>query len=401
MLSSPWLPGHDFALYENGEAFFPAALRAIARARREILIETFIWGDDEAGRPLLAALIDAARRGVEVVVCADGYGSPDVTPEFLGELKAAGGRVYLFDPQPAVMGVRTHLIRRLHRKIVVVDGEVAFVGGINFEAEQLMDLFPHSKRDYAMRVTGPVVAEIHAFCRSFVAGRQVPMEYPRWWHRWIRRFSRSWTAPVPPEGSGVARFVYRDNQRHRADIEFMYRAWLRAAKDEVIIANAYFFPGYRLLRQLRRAAQRGVRVRLIFQGMPDMKSAQLAAQTLYQSLIAAGVEVYEYVERPLHAKVAVFDGQWATVGSSNLDPLSLSLNLESNLFVSDRRFAQDLRARLEHLLDQHCQQVLPEHAQAPRWWRRVYQVAAFHLVRRFPLWARNLGARRRQRLQAC
>ncbi|MDD3765512.1 MAG: cardiolipin synthase ClsB [Nevskiales bacterium] len=393
MLNTPWQSAHLFELYENGEQFFPAAFAAIASARREVLLETFIWADDDVGRQLLATLVEAARRGVGVDVCVDGYGSANITPAFVSELTAAGGRVHLFDPQPTVLGLRTNLVRRLHRKLLVVDGHRAFVGGINFEVEQLVGHSPASKRDYAIAVVGPVVDEIRAFCRSFCSGAPAAAPARRWWQRWTHRAEASRSTPVPPGTHGMARFVCRDNRRHRTDIETLYRAWLRSATREVILANAYFFPGYRLLRELRRAARRGVRVRLILQGRPDMKSAQLAAGSLYAYLVASGIEVYEYRERPLHAKVAVFDGRWATVGSSNLDPLSLSLNLEANLFVADRDLAQALRGRLCGIIDAACERVPPELARKPRWWWQVYRILIFHLVRRFPQWARSMRAR--------
>jgi cardiolipin synthase len=396
MLNTAWLAGHRYALYENGEQFFPAAYAAIASARQEVLLESFIWADDVVGCQLLNALTAAARRGVSVDVCVDGYGSPGVNARFVEPLVAAGGRVHLFDPQPAVLGLRTNMIRRLHRKLLVIDGESAFVGGINFEGEQLVQLSPRSKHDYAMSVHGPVVAEIRSVCLGFLHERPLPPRRQWWWSRWRRPKHRG---SLPPDDAGQASFVLRDNHSHRTDIEVMYRAWLRAAQDEVILANAYFFPGYRLLRELRRAAQRGVRVRLILQGMPDMKSAQIAAGTLYEYLIASGVEVYEFLERPLHAKVAVVDRRWATVGSSNLDPLSLSLNLEANLFVADRTFAQALRARLVQMIDASCEPAASQNMQMPRWWRQIYRVVVFHMVRRFPVWMRSLTLRRRQRLQ--
>ncbi|MEC9364537.1 MAG: cardiolipin synthase ClsB [Pseudomonadota bacterium] len=398
MLTSPWLSGHRFTLLENGEAFFPAVLEAIGGARETVLIETFIWNDDGIGRALRDALIDAARLGVRVEVCADAYGSPQLTDAFLEAPRSAGVRVRVFDPQPTVMGMRTNLFRRLHRKIAVIDDEVAFVGGINFEDWQKVEFSERSKRDYAVRVTGPVVAEIRAFCDAFVCGESPRAPRTSWWRRWRRAHG---AGLQPPGADGVARFVYRDNERHRADIEQMYRAWIRAARDEIILANAYFFPGYRLLRQLRLAARRGVRVRLILQGMPDLKYAQLAARTLYEYLIASGVEIHEFTERPLHAKVAVIDGHRVTIGSSNLDPLSLWLNLEANLFVSDRELADDLRGRLIDTIEHQCRRVDYEQVRMPRWWRQVYRSVLFHLVRRFPGWAGLLATLgpRRQKLQ--
>jgi cardiolipin synthase A/B len=399
MLDGSWQSGHHFELLENGEDFFPAVLGAIARARREVLIETFIWDKDETGLALREAVVAAARRGVSVDICADAYGSPRLDAAFLREVKAAGVRVHVFDPQPTRLGLRLNLFRRLHRKIVVVDGDVAFVGGINFEDKQNLCVSPASKRDYAVRVHGPVVGEIRDFCRAFLLQQRPPQERPSWWRRWLSRSVRGRRLPPPRDGSAL--FVYRDNDRHRGDIELMYRAWIRAAREEIVLANAYFFPGYRLLRQLRAAARRGVRVRMILQGRPDLRYAQLASTTLYEFLLASGVEIHEYVERPLHAKVAVIDGRWVTIGSSNLDPLSLWLNLEANLFVGDRELAQGLRARLLELMRAHCRPVAYENVAMPRWWRRLYRWLLFHIVRRCPGWADALGALgpRRQQLQ--
>ncbi|WP_143807655.1 cardiolipin synthase ClsB, partial [Pantoea septica] len=179
-------------------------------------------------------------------------------------------------------------------------------------------------------------------------------------------------------------FVYRDNDDHRDDIEKHYLDMLRTAKEDVIIANAYFFPGYRLLREMRSAAQRGVRVRLIVQGEPDMPIVKVGAELLYNYLVDAGVEVYEYIRRPLHGKVAVQDRQWATVGSSNLDPLSLSLNLEANLIIYDRDFNQTLRDNLEQLLAKDCQRVQEDRLPPRNWWQLTKSVVVFHFLRHFP-----------------
>src|SRR5690606_37234668 len=139
-------------------------------------------------------------------------------------------------------------------------------------------------------------------------------------------------------GEAAAIFVTRDNGRHRNDIEQHYLAAIRSARSEILIANAYFFPGYRLLRELRNAARRGVRVGLVLQGEPDMPMVRAASKLLYDYLLSAGVEIHEYCQRPLHGKVAIVDEDWSTVGSSNLDPLSLSLNLEANVVIRDRAF---------------------------------------------------------------
>jgi cardiolipin synthase len=188
--------------------------------------------------------------------------------------------------------------------------------------------------------------------------------------------------------------VIRDNDRHPNDIERHYRAAIRAARREVVIANAYFFPGWRLLNEMRKAARRGVAVKLIVQGKPDMQIVSVAARLLYPDLLADGVAVHEYCRRPLHGKVALVDDEWCTVGSSNLDPLSLALNLEANVIIRHRGFSQALRERMERLMHEDCHPVHPE-AGAPRTaWRVLVGTLAFHFMHRFPRWAERLPAHR-------
>lgn len=379
-MSARWKAGHAVTLLENGEAFYPAVFAAIARARREVLIETFILFEDKVGYELQRVLVEAARRGVQVEITVDGFGSGDLGEPFLATLTEAGVQVHLFDPQPRTLGLlRTNWFRRMHRKLAVIDGTLAFVGGINYSADHLGDFGPEAKQDYACSVEGPVVADIHRFMH-----RQLRRASGR---RWFRR-----RAPLPPmaaqreAGPAQAMFVVRDNGEHRSDIERHYRAAIRAAKHEVLIANAYFFPGWRLLKELRRAARRGVRVRLVLQGEPDMAIVKTAAGMLYDHLLRAGVEVHEYCKRPLHGKVALVDDDWATVGSSNLDPLSLSLNLEANLVVRDRAFNACLRERLEHLIAHECKCIEADPAAATGWWAALRSVVVFHVLRRFPAW---------------
>jgi cardiolipin synthase len=372
-------PGNRVELLENGEQFYPAVFGAIEGAREEVLIETFILFDDRVGRQLQARLIDAARRGVRIDLTVDGYGSPDLSREFIGAMTAAGVRLHVFDPSPRLLGLRTNLLRRMHRKIAVIDGRIAFVGGINYSEDQLIAFGPMAKQDYAVRIEGPVVADIGAFVHETLAPTRTRR---RFWGGAPRRG----TPAAQRVGPAEVAFVTRDNRRHRNDIERAYRAALRTAREEVIIANAYFFPGYRLLRDMVSAARRGVRVQLVLQGRPDMAYVRVAARMLYDSLLEDGVQIFEYRRRPLHAKVAVVDGEWSTVGSSNLDPLSLSLNLEANVLVRDRDFAADLRERLLRLEREHCK---PMHRERGRWrpiWRYLVSALAYHVARGFPSW---------------
>lgn len=389
-MNTPWIAGNAFSLLENGEEFFPRVFEAIAQAEREVLVETFILFEDKVGLQLHAALLTAARRGVQVDLTIDGFGSPDLSPAFIGALCEAGVRVHVFDPGSRLFGWRTNMLRRMHRKIVVIDARLAFVGGINYSADHLADFGPEAKQDYAVEVQGPLVAEIHRFCHAALAAGQRHQRGSA--RRWFRHRAKLRTRPeaLPPAGAAQALFVTRDNVAHPADIEEHYRWAIRNARERVVIANAYFFPGYRLIREMRRAARRGVQVRLILQGQPDMPIVKTAATLLYHHLVQAGVEVYEYIERPLHGKVALADDDWATVGSSNLDPLSLALNLEANVIIRDRAFNRDLAQRLDALVCKHCERVDPDALGRLSGWRLARSYLVFHLLRRYPVWARWL-----------
>ncbi len=383
-MNGRWIDGNDILLLENGEGFFPRVFACIANAQQEVVLETFILFEDKVGLQLHEALVAAARRGVQVDGTIDGFGSPDLSKHFLDTLAQAGVRVHMFDPGKRLLGQRLNVLRRMHRKIVVVDAAVAFVGGINYSADHLADFGPEAKQDYAVEIRGPLVAEIHRFTHAALAQGQRYQRVRHWW-RW-RKQLRTTPDDLPPLGSAAALFVVRDNTDHQSDIERHYRIAIRAARQRIVIANAYFFPGYRFIRELRRAARRGVDVRLILQGQPDMPIVKTAASTLYHHLLAAGVRIYEYTDRPLHGKVAVMDDEWATVGSSNLDPMSLALNLEANVIIRDRAFNAQLHERLAFLMQHSCQQIEREAIGDLRGWHLVRSYLAFHFTRLYPGW---------------
>jgi len=400
-----WVPGNRITLLENGEGYYPRVFDAIAAAEHEVLLETFILFDDKVGRELQQALLRAAGRGAKVHVLVDGWGSPDLPPSFTQPLLDAGVKLRSFEPAQRLFGARINMLRRMHRKLVVVDQRRAFVGGINYSIDHLAEYGPLAKQDYAVEIKGPLVGQIHAFCRASLEGPQPARDL------WLRRWQAMRAKNAGQDESGAAAaddgvqaaFVTRDNCGNRTDIERHYRAAVRSARERVLIANAYFFPGYRLLSTLRRAAKRGVQVDLILQDQVDMPWAQRASKLLYGYLMRAGVRVYEYSERPLHAKVAVVDDRWATVGSSNLDPTSLSLNLEANVVIRDEAFARQLREQIERLMQQRCERVqLPTPGPLGSAWIALRSLLVFHAMRHFSAWAQHSpdGAPRVVPLQA-
>lgn len=351
--------GNRINLLNGGAQYFPELIAAIEGARHEVHLESYIFEADEAGQAVADALIRAAERGVRVHILLDGFGCR-YFPAFLAErLRAAGIALLLFRPELAVFRLRRHRLRRLHRKLAVIDARVAFVGGINVIDDANTLPGAGRRHDYAVRVEGPLLGDIYtAVRRLWLLVR---------WSQVGRRPRHVRALPVQdaPAGVRVAEFLQRDNIRHRREIEEAYLAALRSARREVLIANAYFLPGHRFRQALVDAAGRGVRVVLILQGRTDHPWFQLVERALYRYFLENGIELYEFHASELHAKAAVVDGAWATVGSSNIDPFSLLLAREANVVVHDPAFAEELRASLCVAMSEGA------HAIQRRDWRHV------------------------------
>ncbi|WP_324780295.1 cardiolipin synthase ClsB [Thiobacillus sedimenti] len=367
------LPGNRVRLLQSGAEFFPALIAAIDAACDEIHLETYIFNADRSAEAVRDALVRAARRGVRVRVLVDGIGSRELPAAWREALAAAGVNLLTYRPLATGWRANPRTLRRLHRKLAVVDARIAFLGGMNLIDDLEPGPLARPRLDFSVEVQGPLLAPIH---RSvFRLWRLVALTQLQGGDH-DTTISPTW----PTDGHVRAAFVVRDNFAHRRDIERVYLAALALARDEIVIANAYFLPGRRFRKLLRNAAARGVRVHLLTQGHTDHPFFQTAARALYRDLLAAGVHIYEYQASELHAKVAVADGHWATVGSSNIDPFSLLLAREANLVVDDEGFAHDLRQRLQQAIGQSVA-LAPAGWQRRPWPRRVLSWLAYGSVR--------------------
>ena len=358
----PLRGGHELQLLEGSSEFFPELVGAIAAARTEVLLETYIFDFTGAGAEIAYALENAARRGVSVQVVVDGVGT-QAPAHWVHRMQQAGVQWRVYSP-PGPMGLLVlHQWRRLHRKLCVIDGHVGFCGGIN-----VLDDYHDPNHgplvsprfDFSLRIVGPLVAQMHATMSQLWLRMQAASSLR---HAQLtgalvalRASQREGQArAAAPLGHGLARakaaLVLRDNLRNRARIERSYLRAIGRARHEIIIANAYFVPGRRMRQALVSAARRGVKVCLLLQGRYEYFMQYYAARPVFGVLLRAGVQIHEYSPSFLHAKVAVIDGLWATVGSSNLDPLSLLLAREANVMVEDVFFAARLRARLVHAME--------------------------------------------------
>lgn len=374
-MTADFLPGNRLTLLNSGQEYFPALIAAIDLAETEIYLESYIFADDEIGHQVTGALCRAASRGVQVNVTVDGFGARNFATDFLPRMTAAGVRAMYYRPEIGRFRLRRHRLRRLHRKLVVIDARLAFVGGINIVDDNSgpLDMRPHY--DYAVSIEGPTLGAIHHAARHM------------WeivsWANFKHRFRQAPVA-IPccePAGEQTAAFLIRDNIRHRNDILHAYLAAIDGAREEILIANAYFLPGVRFGRALYAAAQRGVRITVLLQGKSDHRLLRYATQTLYATALAAGIRIFEYERSFMHAKVAVIDGHWATVGSSNIDPFSLLVAKEANIFVRDSRFASELETSLRQAMTIGARELLSEEISRKPWRVRFLHWLAYGLVR--------------------
>ncbi|VVD92882.1 cardiolipin synthetase [Pandoraea terrae] len=327
---------NDIRLLFLGQEYFRALVAAFDAARNEILLETYIFADDETGQNISAALIRAKARGVAVRVITDGVGTGKLPYFDHWRENGLTHRVY----NPHLFG--KFGFSRTHRKLVVVDRERAFVGGINI----IDDLnggpgvkLPEPRWDFAVQCRGPIVEEVTAaFEHQWMRLTPGYLGHP------FRLLRQGWRGRLGAH-VGQAAFVARDNLTNRRAIEKTYLRALGRAREAVWLANPYFIPGRKLRSALTQAAQRGVAVHLLI-GRKEFHLLDTAVPWLYAKLLDAGVRIAEYDQRQLHGKVAVVDDVWATVGSSNLDALSLFLNHEANVVILDDPLVTELRTHI-------------------------------------------------------
>lgn len=375
-----FVDGNRVTLLRNGGEFFPALIEDLRAARSTIFLETYIYYDDEVGRAVAQALAQAARRGVRTHLVVDGFGTPRLDPATRHLLIEAGVQLRVFRPE-RWWNLSMARLRRMHRKLAAIDGRVAYVGGINILDDYIDPNYgplAQPRFDFAVRAEGPIVAAIeHAARRQWAVMHLGASDVRRMWDDFHDR-------PVvpPPLADGIpAAFVKRDNVRSRRSIERAYLAAIGHARREVFICNAYFVPGVRFRRALAAATRRGVRVVLLLQGRKEYRLQHYATHALYDDLLNAGIEIYEYKESFLHAKVAVIDDTWCTVGSSNLDPFSLLLAREANLIVRHARFAAELKAALVRATEEASVKVGLQDFRRRSWVVRTVHAVAYRLLR--------------------
>lgn len=339
------------ALLKDGYQAYPAMLAAIAQAKSTITFETYIIREDGTGSRFIDALVERAKAGVQVMMMYDFWGSEIAEPT-LGTLRAAGVQVHAFRPWRYLGSLSrafARVRRRNHRKSLVVDGEIGFTGGLNISDDYAaVEDGGRGWRDTHVRIAGPDAVDLEKlFLKTWKEHRGPKFDE--------LRFQR-------PRRAGCEKLhvVGNDFALDRKGIRRAYESAFSQAKERVFVTNAYFLPPAKIVKALVAAARRGVRVAVILAATTDVKLVLYAARGLYPKLLKSQIEVYEWSSgRVLHAKTAVVDGAWATIGSSNLDPLSLRQNLEVNAIITDAGFASSVEQMfVEDLV--HCHRVTRE-----------------------------------------
>jgi len=404
------MPAHQLQLLHGASALFAALIADLDAAQDRVQLETYLFNLHGEAAAVAQALARTARRGVQVQVLVDGVGTDEVPDATVDELRQAGVQWRVFSPLHPRWGKLAMLSgskwRRLHRKLIVIDSRVAYCGGINILDDHYdpnHGQLDAPRFDFSVRLQGPVVAAIEAATSALWRRLQAVQsararDFSGAWQTWRKKLPHGnpadWVAPGPSVPAADAaplalhadrvELLLRDNLRHRTRIEHAYRRAIGAAQHEIIIANAYFLPGRKLRKALIKAARRGVRVRLLLQGKHEYFIQYHGTRPLYRSLLAAGVEIHEYAASFLHAKVAVIDADtpqaWSTVGSSNLDPLSLLLAREANVGIYGSAFAQALREPLQAAMAE-CPRIDAQQYLNRPWPKRLLEHLAYGLMR--------------------
>jgi len=316
-------------LLHSGNEFFDVLADAIHKAKIELHLQTYMLVDDAAGNEIIDALILAVKRGVKVYLLIDHHGSSAISDTAINKLIKNGVNLRIFSPP--FTGNSVYMGRRLHHKLLAVDYATAIIGGVNIALKYKGTAKTNPWLDYAVIIENEsICADIHSYCRK-IYFKNFKLRLPR---RKIKKTSK------------LGRFLVNDYIRGRNQIQNAYIKAIKKTKTELYIINSYFLPGRKLMKALLSAAKRGVHVKLILPGISDVPILKRAAKYLYKTLFNYNIEIYEWEQSILHAKVALSDDQWATVGSFNLNLLSTLGSLEANIEVVDKQFIFQIKNEL-------------------------------------------------------
>lgn len=351
IIDTDYIENNEVKLINSGAEYFKLLEKIITEAKYFIFLQTYIFDDDATGRSIQHALINSAARNVKIFILIDSFGSGSLPNEFINKLVATGidfryyGRYFSTWP--------FHLGRRLHHKAVVVDGVIALVGGINI-ADKYNRINDHEPwLDFAVYCKGPVAETIQRVCERKWLKKNIKTVK-------LRNMDLYRNEHVDSTNNCLAGVRENDFLLNKQQVSKSYRMAFRLAEHDIVIAGGYFVPGVSFRKRIAQAVKRGVRVRIITGAKSDVRISKYARQYLYNWMLGNGIEIYEYQKSVVHAKVAVVDKQWATIGSYDINNLSLSGNIEMNLDVLNRNFAANFHSLLLKTIKENCIHITSE-----------------------------------------
>jgi cardiolipin synthase len=363
--------GHSIELLRSGKQYFTACHSEIDRAKHFIHFQTYIVDDDETGRHFVNALIKAAKRGVKVYFLLDAYGGSSFSTNLIDEIGEAGILFRKFSPAFITKDFQMSL--RLHHKVLLVDGEVAVIGGMNVANRYRGTKEMKEWLDFAILLRGPECVHVLFIMKKL------------WNKAFIHRRERSRETvhfPVRYDENVNVKVLQNNWYRNKIEILKSYRYAIKHSKDRMIIMASYFLPGRNERRLLRFASRRGVDIRIVLASESDAQLFKRATNFLYDFILRNNIRIYEYLPSNLHAKVATVDGTWCTIGSYNLNHLSDYGSIEMNADILNSRFARGFEAILLGIIEKDCRQVIfKEYARRKTWLSRLADWSSYQMIR--------------------
>jgi len=358
----------EVRLVHSGNDYFETLENLIHSAKHSLHLQTYIFDEDETGRSIANSLKAAASRGVKIHMMLDGYGSKSLSRKFSKDLRSSGIRLRYFAPFFSSQNI--YFGRRLHHKVIVADKNIALIGGINIADKYHGSATETAWLDYSILIKGSICQEVDNICLHTYGRKLI----------WKQKKAKKVPKQIQSDELIAVRIRENDRLRRKNQISGSYLQAIQNAKKSIYITGSYFLPGTRLRKALIRAAKHGVEVHLIMAGVSDVPVFQSATRWLYDLLFRNGIKIYEWEKSVLHGKVAVVDGNWATIGSFNLNHLSAYGSIELNVDVLNEQFSKSFQLHLKSVIETGCKQVFPIH-QNNHWTAKLKRWAAYQLTR--------------------
>lgn len=364
----PFRYNNHLELLQSGNSFFEKLSDLIKNATTEIHFQLYIFEPDESGKIIADLLIKAAKRGVKIYVVLDAYGSKNFNKIWQKNFTDVGIEIYFYSP--IKFANYLHMGMRLHHKIICVDGQFALVGGINI-SDNYSD-YNHQTPwlDFALLAQGKVVSDLVQICKQTL---RTVSSYPK--HKTKQEIQKE-HKPI------IARVLQNNWVQAKFGITHQYKQQIRKANNEIILIASYFIPSLALKRLLKNAAKRGVNVKIVLSSISDVSMVKYATEYFYSDLLKAGINIYEWKQSVLHAKVGLIDSEWLSVGSYNLNHLSDFGSIECNLEILDTAFCLATKIKLNQLINDGCEKVSVDDFSAKKSIKNsILQLVSYLLVR--------------------